>query len=280
MSLARIRRPALIVVGLLVALAATSLSQQSAAPVSGDSAIALRAPSFVLAASAQEASAVSPMGFPQDEAGISAYFKSASPVTLADVRGVYRVIEAETADYIIGSVPVADYPELFDVHVFVHREGWFVAYYLAADPVAKIADVKALTGSAIGTLLEKTLSIVSIAGGVPFSGATFYDFRYPNATHFVLVGEAWDADHSFTVELPLNYAYYERSFIRYDLGSYRNDSGGYNTYFQVDSQSLSCLGANSGLCYNYITAAQMLPDTPHTVAVDDYGVLAIVYRVP
>ena len=71
------------------------------------------------------------MGFPQDEAGISAYFKSASPIALADVRGVFRVIEVETADYIIGSVPVPDYRGEYDAHVYVHREGWFVAYYLA-----------------------------------------------------------------------------------------------------------------------------------------------------
>ena len=35
-------------------------------------------------------------------------------------------------------------------------------------------------------------------------------------------------------------------------------------------------------CTNYglITAAQLLPDTVHTVDVNDFGVLAIVYRVP
>jgi hypothetical protein len=77
----------------------------------------LKAPSFVGIANAQDAAAAAPMGFPQDEAGISAYFKSASPVTLADVRSVFRVIEVETADYIIGSVPVPDYAETQDTHV-------------------------------------------------------------------------------------------------------------------------------------------------------------------
>jgi len=132
------------------------------------------------------------MGFPQDEAGISAYFKSASPVNLADVRGVFRVIEVQTADYIIGSVAVANYPELYDVHVFVHREGWFVAYYLSSDPVSKMIDIKSYTGQTISTLFEKTLSIVAVTAAVPFPGVTFYDFRYPNATHIILVGERYD----------------------------------------------------------------------------------------
>ena len=104
MSLAHIRKPTLIVLSLLLALAVLSLAPQPAAPASGGNAIALKAPSFVRVASAQEAPDAAPMGFPQDEAGISAYFKSASPVTLADVRSVFRVIEVETADYIIGSV--------------------------------------------------------------------------------------------------------------------------------------------------------------------------------
>jgi len=281
MSLARIRKPTLIVLSLLLALAVLSLAPQPAAPVSGGNAIALKAPSFLQVANAQEgtsaqdAPAAAPMGFPQDEAGISAYFKSASPVNLADVRGVFRVIEVETADYIIGSVAVANYPELYDVHVFVHREGWFVAYYLSGDPVSKIVDIKGYTGQVIGTLLEKTLSIVAVTAGVPFSSATFYDFRYPNATHFMLAGEILsdsDRDNTFTVKLPLSYVYYERSFFLYDYGG--------DWYFRINGQNQSCLGSSPGLCYNFIAAAQLLPDTVHTIAVDNNGVLAIVYRVP
>lgn len=146
MSLSHIRKPALIVVSLLLALAALSLAPQPAAPTSGGNAIALVAPPFIGVAHAQEGpdaqdAPAAPMGFPQDEAGISAYFKSATPVNLADVRSVYRVIEVETPDYIIGSVPVPDYgQERFDVHLYVHRDGWFLAYYLTSDPVSKIFD--------------------------------------------------------------------------------------------------------------------------------------------
>jgi len=46
MSLARIRKPTLIVLSLLLALAVLSLAPQPAAPVSGGNAIALKAPSF------------------------------------------------------------------------------------------------------------------------------------------------------------------------------------------------------------------------------------------
>ena len=215
MSLAHIRKPTLIVLSLLLALAVLSLAPQPAAPASGGNAIALKAPSFVKVASAQEGAGAqdapdaAPMGFPQDEAGISAYFKSASPVTLADVRGVFRVIETETADYIIGSVDVVDYVETYDVHVFVHRDGWFVAYYLNTDPVAKMVDIRNYDGSHIDTVFEKTLNIVAVSAGVPVSGLKYYDFRYPNATNLMLIGEVMEtasSDASFTVKLPSAFA--------------------------------------------------------------------------
>jgi hypothetical protein len=271
MSRTRVRKPTLIALSLLLVLACLSFAPQPAVPASGGNAIALKAPSFVSAVSAQEATPSAVMGFPQDEAGISAYFKSATPITLADVRSVFRVIEAETTDYIIGSVPVANYPELYDVHLFVHRDGWFVAYYLAADPVSKIADAKNYTGQAIGTLLEKTLSIAAISGGVPFSTATFYDFRYPNATHFILIGEAYDSgDNSFTIQLPVSYAYYERSWALYSIGG--------SAYFRLDGADQTAT-AGSNPYYGVLTAAQLLPGSVHTINVDDYGFLAVVYRV-
>ena len=46
--------------------------------------------------------------FLDDEAGISAYFDASATIDLNDVRSLFRTIEVETADYIIGSIPVSD----------------------------------------------------------------------------------------------------------------------------------------------------------------------------
>ena len=208
MSLARIRKPMFVVLSLLLVLAVLSLAPQPAAPASGGNAIALKAPSFLRVASAQEAPQAAPMGFPQDEAGISAYFKSATPINLADVRSMYRVIEAQTADYIIGSVPVPEYGERFDVHVYVHRDGWFLAYYLGSDPVGKIFDWKKYSSGNIRTTLASVLAIAAASAGVSFAGETYYDFRYPNATHLMLVVEDTANGKEFQISLPGNYAYY------------------------------------------------------------------------
>ena len=282
MSLARIRKPTLIVLSLLLALAVLSLvPPPPAAPASGSNAMALKAPSFVSVANAQDAPAVV-MGFPQNEAGISAYFRSASPVTLADVRGVCRVIEVETADYIIGSVPVPDYEERYDVHVYVHRDGWFLAYYLSADPVGKIFDWRHFT-NAIPTKFENVLATVSAAAGVPYLGVTYYDFRYPNATHMMLIVEDSDnGDDSFQINMPGTYSYLARSWSLYHSGWCCDEWAGWGLDGKwIHEQSGRYIVTSEGT----LTASQLLPDMYHTI---DAGIgtataragLALIYRVP
>lgn len=276
MSISRIRKPMLIILSLLLALAVLGLARQPAAPASGGNAIALKAPSFISVANAQEGPAAAPMGFPQDEAGISAYFKSASPVTLADVRSVYRVIEVETADYIIGSVPVPNYQEEYDVHLYVHRDGWFLVYYLATDPAAKIFDWKDYANGArteIRTKFDKAAVTVASLVGVPTPILTYYDFRYPNATQMMLIAEDENNGNEFTVKVPSSFQYYERSWGLYNTDRY------YGSAWVLDGVTIASI-CDSCLGYGTLTASQLLPDATHTIAIDDYGGLALIYRVP
>lgn len=290
MSIARIRKPALIVLSLLLALAVLGLAPQPAAPAPGGNAIALVAPPFIGVAHAQEgpaaqdAPAAAPMGFPQDEAGISAYFKSASPISLADVRGVFRVIEAETADYIIGSVPVADYAEVYDVHVYIHRTGWFMAYYFSSDPVAKIFDWRSYAGGTVPTIFEKTLAFVAASAGVSFPGATYYDFRYPNATHLMFIVEDTYDGNTFDINLTGSYSYYSRSWaLNSSTGC---DASTRWAKLHLDGTQIGYNDCGYRISYGTLTAAQLLPDSYHTFTVElrggnwANGGLALVYRVP
>ncbi len=120
----------------------------STAPqIGGGQTLRLEAPPFIRTAYAQENSTAFDLGaYLDQEAGISAYYKSPDAITLSQVRGQFRTIETETADYIIGSVAVPNYPEEnFDAHVYVHTTGWILAYYLRVDPVSKILDVRGKT---------------------------------------------------------------------------------------------------------------------------------------
>ena len=107
----------------------------------------LQSPSFVQAASEgrRTGGPAEVTAMLTQEAGISAYLQTASPISLNQVRGLYRTIEAETADYIIGSVSVPNYYEHFDVHVYVHTDGWILAYYLKDQVTSKMIDIKAET---------------------------------------------------------------------------------------------------------------------------------------
>lgn len=292
MSLSRIRKPSRIVLSLLLALAVLSLAPQPAAPAPGGNTIALVAPSFVRVASAQEGTGaeIAPVegtlaGFPEGEAGIAAYFKSANAINLGNVTGVFKVIEAQTADYVIGSVGVTNYPDTEDVHVFVHRDGWFLAYYLAGDPVGKIFNWRQYhdTGrTKITTKLEDTLALVTSTAGVSFlPGATHYHFQYPSATHLMLITEwAQRGEDSFDVRLPGEFIYWERSW---SVGAEFRDGIYYLNNSEISRANINGWQVKHGK----FTPAQMLTDQYHTIAILSnynnpyaYAGLALLYTVP
>lgn len=274
-----IRKSLLIGLTVVVLLTAFGLAGKPSTQDGANATFHLQAPAFVGIARADEESIAS---FMEDEAGMSCYFQASSAITLDDVRDIFRTIEVETDDYIIGSVAVTNYPESEDVHVYVHVDGWIVAYYLAADPVGKIYDWRVYhdTGRTdITTKLENTLAVVAGEAGASFSSGTHYDFRYPNATHLMLIIEwVYNATDSFVVNLPGSFAYYERSW---SLGSDDFDDSRY----RLDGVEILRGYINGwGTSQGTLTAAQLLPDQFHTIEIvhssgnHAYGGLALVYR--
>lgn len=239
----------------------------------------LQRPPFVDVAHADETTPTTIGEKLDQEAGISAYYQTPGPITLSLVRSAFRTIEDETADYIIGSVPFPDNPELFDVHAYVHKDGWIVAYYLKADPASKIVDVK--NGTVESDKLESTISTIAGLAGAPFSGVDYYDFRFPNATHMMIIGEDTLNGSDFTVELPSEFGYYERSWLLYDV----NIPG-----FLVDGTDYLDDGVDAGgyLYFGLLNAAQLSPDVAHQIDIDaingghtsPYGALVIIYNQP
>jgi hypothetical protein len=269
-----------VVVALLLA---SGLVNKPSAPTSGNNVLSLRAPPFAGVARAEMDSVASLI---EDEAGISAYFQASTNINLAEVRDVFRTIEAETADYIIGSVPVTNYPESHDVHVYVHRDGWILAYYLAEDPVGKIFDWQMYWGTGhrnITTKLENTLAVVAGEAGIPFSNVTHYHFRYPNATHLMLIVE-WThgsgATGSCEVKLPGSFGFYERSW------SFGTTYGG---QYKLDGVEIKYHHSEHvwRTSQGTLAVSQLLPDQFHRIEVgtghylhaDSYGGLALVYRM-
>ncbi len=225
----------------------------------------LVAPPFLGIAKAEDAAVT---GVIQDEAGIAAWFDAGTTVDLDQVKSAYRVIETQTADYILGSVPMPGYSEEWhDVHLYVHRDGWFLAYYLNADSIGKIIDW-AHFNSGIPTKFETVLASVASSAGLPApQNVTHYDFRYPNATKLMLLYEDNANGSDFRIKITSNYVYYARSW---SVG---------NAEFWLDGKKLGNSSCGSCTAWGDISATDFAPDVFHSVGVAwNKGVLALLYR--
>ena len=234
--------------------------------------IALQAPSLILEAHAEGSSPSA--NFLEEEAGISAYMKSPYSINLNTVRGLFRTIEDETSDYIIGSMAVEDNPEEEDVHVYIHRNGWIVAYYLEDDPVGKIPNWPKYhknNRASFTTKLEDVVAHIAGEASLPYSGVTYYHFHYPHATKMMIIIEDSHSQHdSFVVNLTSTYNFYERSWSVYRAKYSLNGATIATSYHQQN--------------YGTFSATQLPPDQNHEIEVygNDWGhgALVLVYWRP
>lgn len=217
----------------------------------------LQAPPFMSAAWAQETPAPSVI---EKEAGLCAYCSAGAPIKLSAARNAFRTIETETPEYILGSVPVPGYGNNWDAHAYVSRDGWILVYYLKDMPAAGTIDWNTYTGKGIGTKLENALANLAAAAGAAYYGPTYYDFRYPNATHMMIIADTG----SFDVKLTSSFGYSELSCSGH--------------YTRVDGKEMTGLYG-----YAFLTTAQLRPDVYHTISAyysDESVALVLIYRVP
>ena len=215
--------------------------------------------------------------FLDEEAGISIYVNIGRSIDLAVAKTVYRTIEKETSNYTVGSVALPGLSESEDVHCFVHKDGWIVAYYLKAEPIGKIIDWAYWSG---GTLTKNKLQVgleqMGNALGASVTGAKYYHFQYPYADKWMIVIESRDASpDSFNIKIPSSFTIFERSWSLYA------ESGAYS-YFHIDGEQIAYV--DSGTKYGQLTATQLSPDVFHTVAIyginKNYVAIVLAYKEP
>ncbi len=276
----------LLVVGFLLAIGIVSSAAQSTQASNG--AIALQAPPFINIAHAED-SAIN--NFADNEAGIAAYFDAEMVINLDDVDQLFRTIETQTSTYILGSLPLTDYDEDHDVHMYISTDGWVMAYYRDTEPTSKIFDWRHYDGSAnLPNKLALGLDIVAAQIGA-IANPSYYHFRYPNATDMMLIAEWREITggiDSFDVNIPSGFSYYERSWA---LSKYTAQST-YTSRYLLDGSVIATVSeGNWQFAEGTLSAAQLAPDVLHTVALDfsnptnttgraGYAGLALVYRVP
>ena len=206
--------------------------------------------------------------FLEEEAGICAYTNAGRTINMARVKPLYRTIEHETDNYVIGSIPIADYPETEDVHVYISEDGWVAAYYPATDPVSKIIDWRNYQGAEItGTKLELALSEVSNTVNFPLVDVKYYDFVCPQATNLMMVIDnlTENGEDSFDIMIPNDIIVYERSwghYVRYA-----------NSNFHIDDNQISHLVSwEWAIGHGKLTPDQLKQDLFHKVRLDGSSV--------
>lgn len=292
MKTSNIRGVYLLVMVIAILLASFGLVYRPTSP-NDDNIINLQLPPFVNIASAKGTDTVI-ASLLDSEAGISAYFQADHAINLNDVRSLFRTIELETPNYIIGSIPVPTYDEAEDVHAYVNIDGWVLVYYLRDDPVSRIFDWKSYNGVTISTTrLQNVLAVIASAVASSFPSPTYYHFRYPNATNLMLVADerlddsGYTSSETFEINLPSSYQYYEKSW---SLGSHVQNCGNNNEHSTLYLNGTQ-IGYNRHCCDTWAVqhakfgVSQLLPDSNHEIKTEvncgyAWGGLAILYRVP
>jgi hypothetical protein len=255
------------------------------------SAIPLCRPAFL----AQEVTTLA--GYFDSTAGIAAYYNAKTPINLTRARALFTALEQETDQYLIGSIRVPDYPSKYDIHVFLHRDGWVMAYYLNKDPAAMMIDWIYFHTSNQAQLRTKHEAILQYVAGqlrLPYEAPTFYDFRNPGATHLMIILK-WTsgrgAGDQFQVQLPsLPYAFYDQGW---GLGGY---VGRYecNFRYSLGDRGIASFWVSCNNCWGFaegaFSASDLPPNVYRTISISaaggscydayTYGVLILIYRAP
>ncbi len=242
-------------------------------PVMAEGSLSLRPPALVDPQTAVIPSAA----FLVDEAGITAYAHLSQTIRLDYVDSEFRTLELQTDEYLIGSVPVPGYSIEYDAHVYVHRDGWMVAYYPPSKPVSWMLDWR--NRRIMPTNLERVLQVLANKDGLTLPDVNYYDFRYPNATHML-----WVRKNSGTmkINIPASFEIDERSWVMGANYTY----GGASASFILDGVTLArfTYSINSWQCaHGVLTEEQLLPDLMHTIKVptqnvSNFSALTLVYR--
>ena len=226
--------------------------------------------------------------FLENEAGISASVTLPS-LNLQMVEGVYKNIERRDADFIVGSVAVDGYPENYDVHVYSNSSGDVIAYYLKAEPAAKIINWINYSGTLTlqGSILELALTKICTAVGQVVPEVTYYDFRYPGGTNFKVIADEAIGFRSeyFSYLIPSNYIIREASC---SLAVSRQGGTGYDGSLYIDDVQLLITSVPSsgwGFESRTIDGQYLIRDVYHEVrlrsttsGMNAYGAVFFIYN--
>lgn len=218
---------------------------------------------------------------------VNAVYTKVDNVNIAQAKTAYRTIEIQTNDYIMGSVPLGNYPESEDVHVYADSAGWVVAYYLKAEPASKIVDWKAYqtAGRITGSKIETALSAVANAMASFVSQVSYYDFRFSSATQMMIIVDDTlsrdsDEEETFRLMVPSSNIVFSATWSHAGI----DGNGSHISSLRINNVELNSVYCDE-IEEGNILGGQMPPDTHHTISVtyDGYceyvgAAILLIYR--
>ncbi|MEM3578554.1 MAG: hypothetical protein QXX51_08970 [Candidatus Bathyarchaeia archaeon] len=156
--------------------------------------------------------------FLDEEAGIALYTDVKQTIDLAKAKNVYRTVEKETLDYVVGSVALPNLQTSDDAHCFIHRNGWIVIYYLKGEPASKILDWRYYSGGKLSkNKLQLGLEKVCSTLGITASEVGYYHFQYPQANRLLIIigSQTGSGEHVFYYQIPSSLDVFEGSWSHY-----------------------------------------------------------------
>ena len=160
--------------------------------------------------------------FLEEEAGISLYVNVGEEIDLSQAKGLYKVLEDETDSYLIGTVELSGYEkwEGWWPHVWIHKDGWIVVYYLKEEPTSRLMDWFYYDRAGGGEISTTTLRevLLGVASDLKLDltkiqeDMRYYHWQYPEAKKLLVVLDTTNAgSDSFKYTIPGSLKLYEAS---------------------------------------------------------------------
>jgi len=175
-------------------------------------------------------------------AGISAYTNIGKQINLSLAEEAFKGVEFRGDDYVIGIVSVSD-SEDDDVHVYVQKDGWIVAYYPDHQLVPKI--IKDLMNPA-DNKLEDALNKVCEKLNVTSFKVNYYHFKYPDANAMLIAGDKAErccdgcTNNAFNVIVPSNVTVYEICWYFWA----KTESGSVSARLYINGKEVTSVGSS------------------------------------
>ena len=211
--------------------------------------------------------------FPQNEAGISAYVNLAQEIDLDRARTVFKGIEADENEYLIGIIELPNLAEDMWPHAYVSKSGWLMAYYSKTEPTSKLMQWSGFQRDVITTTTLKDALItmcqkMALDPSKVDSDMSYYHFQYPSATKLLIALDTTDGEDTFQFTIPPRLSLYEASWSHHAY----NGSGGYAwSESKIDGTQLYRAGAGTYVRCGVLETQHTTPGAAHIVWVGRYN---------